>query len=200
MRFSDLDLDKTYTYADYLKWNFDERLELIKGKIFPMSPAPAEIHQRISQKVNRALLNFFYNKPCEVYAAPFDVRLIRKSKKDKEIITVVQPDICVICDLSKIDGRGCIGAPDIVVEILSPGNNQKELKNKHEVYEEAGVKEYWIIHPQYKTFFKYVLNESGKFQPTNLLTFGDEVTSPILPNFALNLDEVFADRLGGKSE
>ncbi|WP_299285848.1 Uma2 family endonuclease [uncultured Mucilaginibacter sp.] len=199
MQFSDLDLNKTYTYADYLKWTFDERLELIKGKIFPMSPAPAEIHQRISHKVNLALGNNLYGKPCAVYAAPFDVRLILKSKKDKEIITVLQPDICVICDLSKIDDRGCLGAPDIVVEILSPGNNKKELKNKYEVYEEAGVKEFWIIHPQEKTFFKYVLDEAGKFMPTNLLTFGDEVTSSILPGFALNLDEVFADRLGGTS-
>ncbi len=196
MQFSDLDLDKTYTYADYLKWTFDERLELIKGKIFPMSPAPAEIHQRVSTIVGNELYNNLKGKPCAVYSAPFDVRLIRKSKKDKEIVTVLQPDICVIFDLKKIDDKGCLGAPDIVVEILSPGNNKKELKNKYEVYEEAGVKEYWIIHPQEKTFFKYVLDKLGKFQPTKLLTFGDEVTSMILPNFALNLDEVFADRLG----
>lgn len=197
MQFSDLDLTKTYTYADYLKWTFEDRLELIKGYIFKMSPAPAEIHQRISQKVNRALLNFFYNKPCEVYAAPFDVRLVRKSVSDREITTVLQPDICVICDLSKIDKKGCIGAPDIVVEILSPGNNKTELKNKYEVYEEAGVKEYWIIQPTEKTFFRYILNEKGQFEPTRLLTMGDEVTSPILPGFALNLDEVFADRFSG---
>lgn len=197
MQFSDLDLTKTYTYADYLKWTFDERLELIKGKIFPMSPAPAEIHQRVFGKVFVKLHIYLTNKPCAVYSAPFDIRLIRRSKKDQEITTVLQPDICVICDTGKIDDRGCLGAPDIVVEILSPGNNKKELKNKFEVYEEAGVKEYWIIHPQEKTFFKYVLDEAGNFQPTNLLTFGDEVTSPILPNFALNLDEVFADRSDG---
>ena len=130
MQFSDLDLDKTYTYADYLKWTFDERLELIKGKIFSMSPAPAEIHQRISTIVGNELYNNLKGKPYQVYSAPFDVRLILKSKKPKEIITVLQPDICVICDLNKIDERGCIGAPDIVVEILSPSNNKKELKNK----------------------------------------------------------------------
>ncbi len=199
MQFSDLDLTKTYTYADYLKWTFDERLELIKGYIFKMSPAPAEIHQRISQKVNVALYNYLNGKPCAVYAAPFDVRLVRKSVNDKEITTVVQPDICVICDLEKIDEKGCLGAPDIVVEILSPGNNKTELQNKYEVYEEAGVKEYWIINPHGKAFFKYVLDESGQFQSTKLLTLGDKVTSPILPNFTLNLDEVFADRLGGTS-
>lgn len=193
MQFSDLDLTKTYTYADYLNWTFEDRLELIKGHIFKMSPAPAEFHQRISQKVNNALYNYFKGKPCEVYAAPFDVRLVKKSKHDKEIITVVQPDICVICDLSKIDEKGCIGAPDIVVEILSPGNNKKELKNKYEVYEEAEVKEYWIIQPNEKTFFRYILNEQGQFEPTHLLTMGDEVTSSLLPGFTLNLDEVFAD-------
>ncbi|MGI4751397.1 MAG: Uma2 family endonuclease [Janthinobacterium lividum] len=195
MQFSDLDLTKTYTYADYLKWTFEERLELIKGYVFKMSPAPAEFHQRISQKVNYALYSYFYGKSCEVYTAPFDVRLVRKSLDDKQITTVVQPDICVICDLEKIDRKGCLGAPDIVVEILSPGNNRIELKNKYEVYEEAGVKEYWIIHPEEKTFFKYVLDEQGLFQPTKLLTIGDEVTSNILPDFTLNLEEVFADRL-----
>lgn len=200
MQFSDLDLTKTYTYADYLKWTFEDRLELIKGYIFKMSPAPAEIHQRVSQKVNNSLYNYFKEKPCEVYTAPFDVRLIKKSAADKEIITVVQPDICVICDLSKIDEKGCIGAPDIVVEILSPGNNKKELKNKYEVYEEAGVKEYWIIQPNEKTFFRYILNEKGQFEPTHLLTLGDEVTSLLLPGFALNLDEVFADRLVGNQD
>lgn len=195
MQFSDLDQTKTYTYADYLNWTFEDRLELIKGHIYKMSPAPAEVHQRISQKVNVAIYNFLYDKPCAVYTAPFDVRLVRRSTNDREIITVLQPDICVICDLNKIDERGCIGAPDIVVEILSPGNNKKELQNKYEVYEEAGVKEYWIIQPQEKTFFKYVLDEHGQFQPTRLLTMGDEVTSLLLPGFALNLDEVFADRL-----
>lgn len=105
----------------------------------------------------------------------------------------MQPDICVICDPAKVDEKGCLGAPDIVVEILSPGNNKKELKNKYEVYEESGVLEYWIIHPQEKTFLKYTLVEGG-FQPSRLLTMGDEVTTPVLPGFTLNLDELFADR------
>ncbi|MVN21858.1 Uma2 family endonuclease [Mucilaginibacter arboris] len=200
MQFSDLDLNKTYTYADYLKWTFDERLELIKGRIFKMSPAPAEVHQRISAIVGNELYNYLKGKPCRVYAAPFDVRLVRKSVSDQEVTTVLQPDICVICDLHKIDKKGCIGAPDIVVEILSKGNNKTELKNKYEVYEEAGVKEYWIIQPQGKMFFKYILNENGKFQPTKILTLGDEITSPILPGFSLSLDEVFAELLNGLAD
>ncbi|MDR3696451.1 Uma2 family endonuclease [Mucilaginibacter sp.] len=193
MQFSDLDLTKTYTYADYLKWTFDERLELIKGKIFKMSPAPGSIHQRLSHRLSLKLGNYLLGKPCEIFTAPFDVRLARRSINDKQIFTVVQPDVCVICDPEKVDDRGCLGAPDLVVEILSPGNNKKELKNKYEVYEEAGVLEYWIIQPVEKTFFKYTLIE-GQYQSSRMLTIGDEVTTGILPGFVLNLDELFADR------
>ena len=191
-KFEDIDLLKTYTFADYLKWPFDERVELIKGKIFPMS-GPGTSHQRVSQRLSAKLYNFLENKSCEVFTAPFDIRWPRRSKEDKEILTVLQPDICVICDPSKIDEWGCIGDPDIVVEILSPGNYQKELKNKYEVYEEAEVLEYWIIHPEDKTFMKYSLNVDGKFQLSHLLTLGDEITSPILPDFTLSLDEFFRD-------
>ena len=193
MQLSDLDISKTYTYADYLEWTFDERLELIKGHIFKMSPAPGSIHQRISFRLSRWIGNYLESKRCELFTAPFDVRLPRYVDSDKEIITVVQPDICVVCDPEKIDDRGCLGAPDIVVEILSPGNNKKELQNKYEVYEEAGILEYWIIHPQEKTFLKYTLTD-GKFQPSRLLTIGDEVTTPVLPGFTLSLEELFADR------
>src|SRR3978361_909958 len=123
MQLSDLDITKTYSYADYLKWSFDERLELIKGKIFKMSPAPGSVHQRLSLRIGRWIGNYLEGKQCEVFVAPFDVRLPRRSVNDKEILTVVQPDICVICDVKKVDDKGCIGAPDIVVEVLSPGNN-----------------------------------------------------------------------------
>src|ERR1700729_4001184 len=108
MQLSDLDLTKTYTYADYLKWTFDERLELIKGKIFKMSSAPSSGHQSVSGAVFNELYNYLKSKPCKVFSAPFDVRLIRRSIDDEAIITVVQPDICVICDLKKIDTKGCI--------------------------------------------------------------------------------------------
>jgi Uma2 family endonuclease len=193
MQFSDLDLSKTYSYADYLQWTFEDRLELIKGKIFKMTPAPASAHQRISMVITNEMYNNLKGKSCEVYYAPFDVRLPRKGEDDdKKIFTVVQPDICVICDPAKIDTRGCTGAPDIVVEILSPGNNQKELKNKYDVYEESGVLEYWIISPQDKTFLKYTLTAT-KYQPSKLMTMGDIITSPILPGFELNLDTVFAN-------
>jgi Uma2 family endonuclease len=193
MKFADLDLSKTYSYADYYQWSFEERLELIKGKIFKMSPGPASNHQKISITVSAEIYIFLKNtrKTCSVFAAPFDVRLPRKNEKDdKKIFNVLQPDICVICDLEKVDARGCIGAPDIVVEILSPGNNKKELRNKYDVYEEAGVKEYWIISPQDFTFQQYTLFDS-KFKPSRLFTVGDIITTPILPGFELDLEMVF---------
>jgi Uma2 family endonuclease len=191
MQLSDLDVSKTYTYADYLKWTFDERLELIKGKIFKMSPAPGSVHQLISGAIFAELYNYLKGKPCKVFHAPFDVRLNKRSINNKDIQTVVQPDISVVCNPLKIDEKGCLGAPDIVVEILSPGNNKKELQNKYEVYEENGVLEYWIIHPSEKTFLRYSLVEN-RYQASRLLTTGDEVITPILPGFVLKLDELFA--------
>ena len=189
----DFDYAGIYTYADYLKWTIEERLELIKGKIFRMSQGPNRIHQALSMRIANPIYNLLRGQQCQVYTAPFDVRLPRKSLKDEDIITVVQPDICVICDPAKLDYRGCIGELDIVVEILSPSNNRKELKNKYEVYEESGVKEYWIITPQERTFFRYILDDAGRFQPTHLLTEGDIVATLILPGLALDLEEVFAD-------
>lgn len=190
---NDIDFSASYTYADYMRFAFEERLEIIKGHLFQMSPAPSRIHQEILTNIFGPIYNILKGKPCRVYTAPFDVRLAKKTQDDKCIFTVVQPDIVVICDENKLDKRGCIGAPDIVVEILSPGNNKKELVNKYEVYEEAGVREYWIVSPSDKTFFKYILDEEGKFQPTKLLTIGEEVTTSVLPGFTLNLEDVFRD-------
>jgi Uma2 family endonuclease len=191
MQLSDLDLEKTYSYADYFKWRFEERVELIKGKIFKMSPAPNRLHQEIAGRLFLRIGSFLEKKPCKVYIAPFDVRLPRKSIEDTEIYTVLQPDICVICDHNKLDARGCIGAPDIVVEVLSPGNNVKELKNKHEVYEEAGVKEYWVVSPQDQWLRIYTLH-NGKFQESPYYVAGDVVTTPVLTGFSLNVADMFA--------
>jgi Uma2 family endonuclease len=192
MKFAELDLNKVYTYADYFKWKFEERVELIKGKIFRMSPAPSTIHQKLCGEISGELWSYLRDKKCQVFSAPFDVRLPRKSSDDKEIYTVLQPDVCVICDPTKLDKRGCLGAPDIVVEVLSPGNNAKELKNKYEVYEEAGVKEYWIVQPQYCSFVQYKL-ANGKYQPSRQLTTGDVVTTDILEGFVLDLTALFAE-------
>jgi len=190
MKFADLDLNKTYTYADYFSWNFDERVELIKGKIFRMSPAPNRAHQEITGYMHIKLGVFLDQKPCKVYEAPFDVRIPRKLKNDKEVITVLQPDVCVICDLSKLDKRGCLGAPEIVVEVLSPGNNAKEMKNKYDVYEEAGVKEYWMISPQDQWLQIHTL-VNNKFQPSHYMVAGDSASSNVLPGFSIDLTDLF---------
>jgi Uma2 family endonuclease len=187
---ADLDMNKLYTYADYFKWQFEERVELIKGRIFKMSPAPNYFHQSIAGELYGLLREYLKGHPCKAMIAPFDVRLPRKSKEDKDIVTVLQPDVCVVCDPSKFDYRGCIGAPDIVVEILSPGNNAKELRNKFEVYEEAGVKEYWVISPQDNTFLMNTLVD-GRYVTSRQMAAGDIVTTTVLPGFTIDLKELF---------
>ncbi len=190
MELASLDINGNYTYADYLKWTFKERVELIKGKLFKMSPAPNRMHQGLSGYMFYTLYNHLRGKKCKVYCAPFDVRLPGKSKDDKDVINVLQPDLCVICDESKLDFKGCIGAPDIVVEILSPSNNVVELKNKYDVYERAGVTEYWVVSPQDKTFLVYTLLD-GSYKASRLMVAGDIVETSILPGFSLELAELF---------
>ncbi len=192
-QFNELDASLTYSYASYLNWLFPERVELIAGKIFKMSPAPSRVHQTVSINLLKPLINFLDGKPCKVYAAPFDVRFPKESKADKDVFTVLQPDICVICDKSKLDARGCIGAPDLVVEILSPGNSRMELLNKYRVYEEFGVKEYWVVSQSDQNILIYTLNEYGKFQPSKIFTLSEKITSTVLPGFELVLDDVFDD-------
>ncbi|WP_087939020.1 Uma2 family endonuclease [Algoriphagus faecimaris] len=180
-----------YTYADYLKWDFEEIVELIKGKIFAKAAAPNRRHQAVSMTLSRILSNYFIGQKCKVYAAPFDVRF-SKDPDFKIIDSVVQPDISVICDQSKLDEKGCLGAPDLIVEILSPSNSQVELQNKYDLYQENGVKEYWIIHPEESTLQINVLVD-GVYQPSRLFTTGQKVTSTVLPGFELDLVEVFEE-------
>ncbi|WP_194975263.1 Uma2 family endonuclease [Aquiflexum lacus] len=182
-----------YSYADYLTWQMDEMVEIIKGKVFKSAAAaPRRIHQKVSLKISNKLFNFLENRPCEVYAAPFDVRLPVKSKRNEDIFTVVQPDICVVCDRNKLDEAGCVGAPDLIIEILSPGNNRKELKYKYEVYEESGVQEYWVIHPNEQTLLIYSLT-NGSYIASKLFSPGDIVNSECIEGFSLDLEYVFSD-------
>src|ERR1700761_1061444 len=137
MKFIDLDLRRHYSFADYLKWTFEERLEIIRGKLFKMSPAPTSPHQRLSMELSWNLASFLHGRSCRVYSAPFDVRLPHRSYRDEDIHTVLQPNLCIICDPSKVDNRGCLGAPDIAIEILSPGNNKRELEDKYWIYQNS---------------------------------------------------------------
>lgn len=190
-----LSYGKIYTYADYLTWNFKERIEILKGKIFKMSPAPARLHQKTLSELSYHFLNFFHKKECEVYVAPFDVRLVdkrKKSPKDEDIITVFQPDLCVICDLEKLDDRGCLGAPDLIIEILSPGNSVKEMKNKFELYEENGVREYWMVDYVEKTILIYVL-ENGVYRGLKPVTQEETVKSVIFSELQFETRTLFKD-------
>lgn len=188
---NDLDLNGTYTYADYLLWQFKERVELIKGKIFKMSPAPSSVHQKILANIHLEIGFFFKKHYCQAFIAPFDVRLPKKDQNasDQKIYTVVQPDICVICDESKVDYRGCLGAPDLVIEIISPGNSKKEVDNKFDLYQESGVKEYWIVQPGEKNVLIFTLNDSGFF--VGLKPATDKFRSTLFPELEIDLKEVF---------
>ena len=190
---SDLDLTKTYSYADYLLWQFQERVELIKGKIFEMSPAPSRKHQVISRILNRYLDRYFEMKPCGLYDAPFDVRLInfKKSTDDNKVFTVVQPDLCVVCDNSKLDDRGCIGSPDLIIEILSPGNSKKEMGIKFNLYEENQINEYWIVDPTANSIFVYTLKD-GKYSGLKPCIEGEKIISPLFPELDFEIEKIFA--------
>ena len=191
---SQLDLrDGVYSYADYLTWQFDQAVELVKGKIFPMS-APSRRHQGISRELNGILYNFFKGNSCSFYAAPFDVRLYDKRKSvkaNRDVHTVIQPDICVICDLDKLDDKGCFGSPDLVVEILSPGNSSKEMKIKKLLYEENGVREYWIIDPEHETAFQFHLTDADSYSPATIYVSDELLNCVIFPGLVVSLTEVF---------
>ncbi|MDD1623427.1 MAG: Uma2 family endonuclease [Methylococcaceae bacterium] len=192
---SQLDLTASYSYADYLTWQLNETVELIKGKIQLMSPAPNVKHQRLSIYLSSRLFYYFENKACQVFSAPFDVRLYDRTKSllvNKEITTVVQPDICVICDNSKLDEQGCNGAPDWIIEILSKGNSKKEVKIKHALYAESGVKEYWLVFPYEEVIQQFVLNdENNSYQLVNSYA-GDDVAVPYLfADLAIDLSVLF---------
>ncbi len=186
-----LDFSKPYTVKEYLSWTFDEKVELFKGYLAKMSPAPNSNHQIISQNLNRYFLNYFYKQPCKVFAAPFDVYLPMVTGNGD---TIVQPDICVVCDTAKIEKQGCVGSPDLIVEILSPGNSSKEIKNKYDIYQEAKVKEYWIIYPSecVVQIYKLVNEEYFAEKP---LTKGDMATSHLFNGLQIDLNEVFENLL-----
>jgi Uma2 family endonuclease len=187
-----LDFDKTYSYADYLTWKFQERLEIFKGKLFKMSPAPSTSHQKVASNLHGILWSKFKNHSCKLFSAPFDVRLLDKKKTTNysDVITVVQPDLCIICDENKLDQRGAFGAPDLVIEILSPGNSKKEMKYKFDLYEEAGVLEYWIVNPEDKTILIYILKEN-QFIGIHPLIEEDQMNSPLFPQLDFIVEEIF---------
>jgi Uma2 family endonuclease len=189
--------EKTFTYADYAAWPEDERWELIDGVPYDMTPAPNRTHSLISKGCLKTLYDYFEGKPCEVHHAPFDVRLPEKegkdekNEKDESIKTVVQPDVLVVCDQDKLDEKGCRGAPDLVIEILSPSTASKDCLTKRHVYEKHGVRELIIIDPTNRLVQVYVLEKKGKFAPTQMFADHERVASAIFPGLIFDLTKIF---------
>ena len=191
----DLDETKRYTYADYLTWLDDKRRELIDGFIHLLS-APNSIHARITHLTSWILESFVRKNKGKyrVFHAPFDVRLpLDNETTDGEIYNVVQPDICVICDLSKIDMKGCKGAPDLIVEVLSPSTLKYDLHYKLGLYEASGVREYWTINPKAKTVHIFLLQPDGTYDIGTEYETGQKAPVHIFEGLEIDLNELFED-------
>jgi Uma2 family endonuclease len=186
-----------FTYADYLTWNFKERIELIRGKIFKMCPAPSVPHQKISVNIENEFAFFLKGKRCQMLHAPIDVKLngkpFKKRKlRDDEITTVVQPDIIVVCDEEKLkDIRSVDGPPELIVEILSPGNTKTETKYKFYLYEENGVLEYWVVYPEYKQIYVYLLNENEEYGKPVIYEANENITCKVLKGLSIPMNDIF---------
>lgn len=193
---SQLDLSASYSYADYLTWQLDEAIELIKGKISLMSPAPNVKHQSLSMNLSGQMFGYFRHKACRVFAAPFDVRLYDRRKSilaSKDIFTVVQPDLCVICEPDKLDEQGCNGAPDWIIEIVSKSSSKKDAQIKHSLYAESGVSEYWLVFPYEAIIEQFILDGQGGYQLARIFAGDDLATPDLFPDLSIALSELFAD-------
>ena len=183
--------EEFYTYGDYLLWDDGERWELIDGVAYNMSPAPNRRHQQIATELSRQFATYLLDKPCQVYGAPFDVRLPEGDEAESDISTVLQPDISVICDSRKLDDAGCIGAPDLIVEILSPSTSRKDHKEKFNRYERAGVKEYWLADPLANTVTVFNLGNDNRYGRPDVYGDDEKIVVGILPDLVIDLVLVF---------
>ena len=181
-----------YTFADVLTWGENERIEIIDGEAVMMAP-PSRIHQKISVSITSQLYNFLEGKKCEVYPAPFGVRLFEKDgDSPDDVDTMVEPDISVVCDKNKLDKNGCKGAPDLVIEILSPSTVRHDQFVKLGLYQRAGVREYWIVEPETQTVQVYTL-ENGILQPRAFYGAGDVAKVNVLNGCFVELGKVFTE-------
>ena len=191
-----LALKKRYTYADVLDWDESVRAEIIDGELYMMAE-PSRTHQKISGEIFRQLANYLQRKKCEVYAAPFCVRLFEKPDAPGEQVspervnTVVEPDISVVCDPDKLDEKGCKGAPDLIAEILSPSTKKHDRGVKFRLYERAGVREYWIVDPETRTVCVFQLDD-GRYLMTDLFVGAASVPVGVLDGCTVDFSTVFS--------
>lgn len=195
--------DERFTYRHYRSWPEDERWELIDGRAWAMSPAPLRSHQKLSGRLFHWISAFLEGKPCEVYAAPFDVLFPEGDEPDDEVETVVQPDVVVVCDKSKLTRAGARGAPDLVVEILSPSTSGKDQREKFDLYQRRGVREYWVLDPAGEWLCVYRLL-GGRGEGLGPTAFDDgelrergrdysPISSRVLEGFSVDPAKLFAD-------
>lgn len=189
---SQLDPNGSYTYADYLTWRFTEYVELIKGRILKKMAAPSSTHQQIVSRLNTEIGYYLKRQHCQVFPAPFDVRLLKSSGNgDAQIKTVVQPDLCIICNLDKIDRRGCLGAPDWIIEVVSPSSLQLDTRTKYDLYAESGVAEYWIAFPREQFINAYVLTPAGEYELTGTYAEPGPLAGHMLPGLVIEWADIF---------
>lgn len=179
-----------FTYKQYLTWPEDERWELIDGIAYDMTPGPSTIHQETLGEFHRLFSQYLHDKSCKVYLSPFDVRLPYANEREEDIPSVVQPDLTVICDRSKIDEHGCKGVPDLIIEILSPSTTKKDFGVKLRLYERVGVPEYWIVHPNDQTVLVFILKQESYATPS-IYKVPDEVPVQMFNDFSIPLSEIF---------
>ncbi|HHY26515.1 MAG TPA: Uma2 family endonuclease [Desulfitobacterium dehalogenans] len=183
--------NRKYTYADYLTWPDEERWEIIDG-IPCMMTAPSWQHQAIGMQLATQFNNYLAGKPCRVFGAPFDLRLpVNQDDKDEDTVNVVQPDITVICDKSKLKGSGYFGTPKLIIEISSPSTGKMDKVLKFGLYEKAGVSEYWIVEPVDKTVAVFTLQEDGRYGRPQMYSEEDSITVNSFPDLMVDLQQVF---------
>ncbi|MCG8402082.1 MAG: Uma2 family endonuclease [Firmicutes bacterium] len=183
--------DGKYVYRDYLSWQDNERWEIIDGVPYAMTPAPSWQHQAVLGEIHRQFANYFEGKQCRAFAAPFDVRIPGEDESGEDIATVVQPDLVVVCDKNKLSGTGCEGAPDLVIEILSPSTAKMDLKQKLHLYERSGVKYYWVVDLQNRYITIYVLGESNTYKIKDTYFEGDTIEPEEFEGFEMDVESVF---------
>lgn len=182
-----------HTFADVLAWNEDERIEIINGEAFMMA-TPSRIHQEISMAIAAQLYNFLEGKQCKVYPAPFGVRLFEQDGDSPENVdTVVEPDISVVCDRNKLDKHGCKGAPDLIVEILSPSTRRYDRLVKLNLYQRAGVREYWIVDPENRSVMVFLPDASGSLRLHEDYGPQDVAKVNVLDGCFIELSKVFSE-------
>ncbi|MDR1701701.1 MAG: Uma2 family endonuclease, partial [Sporomusaceae bacterium] len=181
--------DWFYTYEDYCKIDDDKRYEVINGVIYLMT-APNMIHQRISSNLHGIFWRYLRGKKCEVFHAPFDVLLPKKDEPSQKSSNIVQPDISIVCDREKLKKRGCFGSPDLIVEILSPSTSKRDMKEKFSLYQEHGVKEYWVVDPFNQIISRFGYEERSKeYQKPEYFVRDETITPLIFPDLQIKLEE-----------